>query len=118
MAEGNSAYREVVLKTLREKEWRDGKGFGVWVVQTVKDDKSFKVQVRAGMYRPNKVTGEKELPKDGFEIGDFDVVHVAAVWKEVEELLKIPKGTAVPPPGSELAQAAAETEPELPPWMR
>ena len=68
MAEGGSAYREVILKTLREKEWREGKGFGVWIVQTIKDDKSFKIQVRAGMYRPDKVSGEKVLPKDGLDV--------------------------------------------------
>ena len=115
MAEGTSAYREVILKTLREREWREGKGFGVWVVQTIKDDKSFRVQVRAGMYRPDKVTGEKILPKDGLDEGDFKTTH--ADWKEVEALLQIPKGTAVPPPGSEL-DAAAGPEPELPPWMK
>lgn len=113
MAEGANPYREVVLKTLREREWKDGKGFGVWVVQTIKDDKSFRVQVRAGMYRPDKVTGEKVLPKDGIDEGDFKTIH--ADWKEVEALLQIPKGTAVPPPGSELAQAP---DAELPPWMK
>lgn len=86
-------YREIILKTLREKEWRDGKGFGCWIVQTVKDDKSFKIQVRAGMYRPNRLTGEKELPKDGLDVGDFKTVHAA--WKEIETLLQIPKGTTV-----------------------
>lgn len=117
MAEGTSAYREIILKTIREKEWKDSKGFGVWVVQTVKDDKSFKVQVRAGMYRPNKVTGAKELPKDGLDVGDFK--SLVAAWKEIEPLLQIPKGTVVAPAGSELDQAEqTPAEPELPPWMK
>ncbi|MES2155426.1 MAG: hypothetical protein V4510_09860 [bacterium] len=121
MADGAAPeYREIVLKTLREKEWRDGKGFGVWVVQTVKDGKSFKVQVRAGMYKPNRVTGEKELPKDGLDEGDFKLIHVAETWKAIEELLRIQKGTAVAPAGSELdpAEKAAPPEPETPPWLR
>lgn len=117
MSETKSAYREIILKTIREKEWKEGKGFGVWVVQTVKDDKSFKVQVRAGMYRPNKVTGEKELPKDGLDAGDFK--SVGAAWKEIESLLQIAKGTPVAPAGSELDPAEpTPPEPDLPPWMK
>ncbi|MBS3927735.1 MAG: hypothetical protein KGZ65_04000 [Sphingomonadales bacterium] len=113
MAEGGAVYKEIILKTIREKEWKDGKGFGVWVVQTVKDDKSFKIQVRAGMYRPDKVTGEKVLPKDGLDEGDFKTVHAA--WKEVEPLLQIPKGTAVDP---RTTDDTPEPEAELPPWMK
>ncbi len=113
--EAKPAYREIILKTVREKEWKDGKGFGVWVVQTVKDDKSFKIQVRAGMYRPNKLTGEKELPKDGLDLSDFNTVHVAATWKEVEALLNIPKGTAVDP---RTTDDTPPPEPEMPGWMK
>lgn len=93
--EGKSEYREIVLKTLRERPWKDDKGFGCWIVQTVKDGKSFKVQVRAGMYRPDKVNGGKVLPKDGLEIGDLKTLK--ANWKEVEALLNFPKGTPVDP---------------------
>lgn len=115
MAEGApSVYSDIILKTIREKEWREGKGFGVWVVQTVKDGKSHKVQVRAGMYKPNKVTGEKELPKDGLDLADFNAVHVAATWKEVEALLQIPKGTAVDPRTTD----DTPPEPETPPWLK
>lgn len=94
MAEGKPAYREIVLKVIKERPWKDGKGFGCWVIQTVCDNKSVRVQVRSGMYYPNKVTGEKQYPKEGLEISDFR--SLKETYKaEIEPMLNIPKGTAV-----------------------
>lgn len=104
-------YRDIVLKTIREKEWKDGKGFGCWIVQTVKDEKSWKVQVRAGMYKPNKVTGEKSLPLDGLELGDL--TSLTLEWEEIKALLSIPKGTAVDP---RTTDNVPEPETERMPW--
>jgi len=111
--EAKPLYREIIRKTIRERPWKDGKGFGAWVVETFKDDKSFKVQVRAGMYKPNKITGEKSLPMDGLDDSDFKAVHDA--WKEVDALLKTPKGTPYVDP---IAPDAEPPEPETPDWMK
>jgi hypothetical protein len=88
-------WKEKILLTIREKPWKDGKGFGMWVVQKVCDGKSNGVEVRAGMYRMDPVTGEKKLPRDGLNLQDFE--QLRPLFKEqVETLLKIPRGTVVP----------------------
>jgi hypothetical protein len=88
-------WSEKILLTIREKPWRDGKGFGMWVVQKICDGKSNGVEVRAGMYRMDPVTGEKKLPREGLNLQDFD--QLRPLFKEqVEPLLKIARGTAVP----------------------
>lgn len=94
MAEGGAVWKEVVLMTLREREWKDGKGFGLWVVQKIKDGKSYEVAVRGGMYRPDKVTGEKVLPKEGLTEADFKLLSPIYL-SQVLPLLQIPKGTTV-----------------------
>lgn len=101
MAEGAAVWTEVVIKTIKERPWKDGKGFGMWVVQKFKDGKSVSVSVRAGMYAPNKVTGEKTLPKEGLELEHFEALR-PIYTAEILPLLQIPKGTAfVPPPAEE-----------------
>lgn len=110
MAEGSPAvWTEVVLKTIKERPWKDGKGFGIWVVQKFKEGKSVSVSVRAGMYSPNKVTGEKTLPKEGLELEHFDALSPIYL-KEIKPLLEIKKGT----PFEEAP--AGPPEPEQPPW--
>ena len=95
MAEGPAAvWTEVVLLTLKERPWKDGKGFGMWVVQKFKDGKSVSVSVRAGMYAPNKTTGEKTLPKEGLELEHFDTLRPIYL-AQIEPLLKRPKGSAM-----------------------
>ena len=105
-----AAYREIVLKTMREKPWQEGKGFGLWIVQTVKNGKSERIKVIAGMYKPNKVTGEKTLPKDGLEASDLKTL--AEHWNTIKPLLEIPKGTVV----EEIEPDAALPEPEQMPF--
>ncbi len=114
MAEGGDVWSEVVLKTIREHPWKDDKGFGLWVVQKVKNGKSVGVSVRAGMYKPNRVTGQKELPKDGLEEADFKLLGPIYL-AEVLPLLQIPKGTAVDPRAPD---APPEPDIETPPWMK
>lgn len=104
-------WRERVLLTLREKEWRDGKGFGLWVVQKIKDNASFSVDVRAGMYRPDKVTGAKILPQYGLNLADLQTLK--ARWTEVLPLLQIGKGSPVP---LEEMETPKEDGPEEMPW--
>lgn len=100
MAEGGAVWTEVILKTIKERPWKDGKGFGLWVVQKFKDGKSVSVSVRGGMYSPNKVTGEKTLPKEGLELEHFDELRLI-YNAEVLPLLQIKKGTPYTPPAAE-----------------
>lgn len=103
------AWGEKVLKTVREREWKEGKTFGIWVVQKYKDGRSYGVTVRAGMARPDKVTGEKVLPKDGLSLEDFEAI--GGIYKtEILPLLQIPKGSPVEMP------PAQEPDQEAPPW--
>ncbi len=91
----DSRWTEKILLTVREKDWKDGKGFGIWVVQKVCDGKSVEVTVRAGMYRTDAVTGEKKLPREGLTLKDFEALR--PIFKEkIEPLLKIARGTPVP----------------------
>lgn len=71
-----SVYRDVLLLTVRENESKrkDGSGFGIWVIQKVRDEKHFNVTVRAGRYYTDKVTGEKRYPKDGLSDLDFQAL--------------------------------------------
>jgi hypothetical protein len=68
-------WREVVLKTIKEKAWKEGKFFGIWVIQKVRNDTSVSVTVRAGMAYTDKVTGEKRYPKDGFTDWDLEALR-------------------------------------------
>ncbi len=99
-------WREIVLKTLREKEWKDGKGFGLWIVQKAKNDTSVSVTVRAGMYYTDKVTGEKRYPKDG--LTDWDLSALKDKWNEVKPLLDRKNPPPVPPLESETQAPPAQ----------
>ena len=112
-------WREIVLKTIKEKEWKDGKGFGIWIVQKIKNDTSVSVTVRAGMYYTEKVTGEKRLPKDGLNGYDFEELN--KVWKEIQPLLDhqhpplvIPVEPPSPEPPKEPAPPAGGEVEEVP----
>src|SRR5580704_6728631 len=110
MAEGEAVWTEKILKTIKERPWKDGKGFGLWVVQKIKDGKSHSVTVRAGMYKTSPINpDEKILPKEGLEEADFTTLR--AIYKdEVLPLLQIAKGTAIDP------RDGAPPEPEQMPW--
>lgn len=111
----NPAWREIVLEVISERPWKEGKGFGIWIIQSVNADKSVRVQVRAGMYKPNKVTGEKNYPKDGFDISDLKTLK--AKWKpEYDVLMNISKGTPVDPRQGGAEQAQESNQPDAMPW--
>jgi hypothetical protein len=125
MAEGE--WRNVILKTIREspskKEGKVGEGYGLWVVARIKPDNTlFSVTVRSGRYYPNKVTGEKEIPKDGLGFYDFMALNDKSktpgaefVWDEVKPMLD-PKTPPVIPAPNAPEPAAAEPPIEEMPW--
>ena len=127
MAEGE--WRNVILLTIREspskKEGKEGEGYGLWVVARVKPDNTlFGVTVRSGRYYPNKVTGEREIPKDGLGFFDFKALKDKSktpgfeyVWDEIEKLLDPKRPPVLPNPGAP-PPPAPEPEAETPPWMR
>lgn len=106
-------WRDVVLKTLREtpSKTKAGAGFGTWVVQRVKNDKSFSVTVRAGGFYTDAVTGEKRYPKDGLSLYDFKAL--GPIYKaELLPLLEIPKDAPVAPEGGDAQEPpAADADP-------
>lgn len=95
-------YRDIVLKVYRETphKTKPGCGFGLWLIQKVKNGVSFNVQVRAGWYSTDAVTGLKKYPKDG--LGKYDFKAISAVYKsEVEPTFNNPPPVAdplTPPP--------------------
>lgn len=106
-------WRDIVLKTLRETPSRTkaGAGYGLWVVQRVKNEKSYSVTVRSGSFYTDAVTAEKRYPKDGLNLYDFKAL--SATYKaEIEPLLNIPKDTPIDPH----TEDAAPPEAEMPPW--
>lgn len=132
-------WRNVVLLTLREtpskKEGKKDEGYGTWIVARVKPDNTlFNVTYRSGRYYPNKLTGEKELPKDGIGYYDFmelkkeskkltaavracacGATRAPTVWDEVVALLD-PRHPPVLPPPDAPPPATAEPEIEKMPW--
>lgn len=119
----DNGWRDVVLMTIREnaskKEGKADEGYGLWVVARVKPDNTlFNVTVRSGRYYPNKVTGSKELPKDGLGHYDFLALRDKAAWDQVERLLDPKRPPVIPDPGAEPAASPPPPEPEMPPWMK
>lgn len=107
-------YRDILLKTLKEtpSKTKPGAGYGMWVIQRVKNDASFKVTVRSGGFYTDAVTGDKRYPKDGLDLFDFNTL--SPIFKtEIKPLLEIPKGTVV---AAADAPPLAEPEPEQMPW--
>lgn len=130
-------WRDVILLTLREtptrqkagreSEWKEGEGYGDWVVARVKPDGTlFNVTFRSGKYQPSKIDGTKMLPKDGIGFYSFmelrkpsktNVAPIKAcacgatraptVWEDVVAMLDPKKPPVLP---------AAEPEIEMPPW--
>lgn len=127
MAEGT--WKDVVLLTIREtpskKEGKEGEGYGLWAVARVKPDGTlFNVTLRSGRYYKNKVTGSKEMPKDGLGYYDFMELKkpgktpgVATMWEEVIKLLD-PKHPPVLPSTDAPPPAAPEPEIEKMPWEK
>ncbi len=108
-------WRDIVLKTIRETPSRtkQGAGFGLWIVQRVKNDKSFSVTVRSGSFYTDAVSGEKRLPKDGLNLYDFKAL--GPIYKaDVEPLLNIPRDTPVDPRTED--DKPDQPEPEACPW--
>ena len=111
-------WRDVLVKTIREKEGNrnDGSGFGMWVVQKVKNDVSVSVTVRAGRYYKNKVTGEREYPKDGLSDWDFEALKKKSadgtqfVWDEIKPLLDRKNPPVVKPLEEPTEEPAPEEE--------
>lgn len=116
----NDEWRDLVLKTLRETPSRtkDGAGFGMWVIQRVRNNASFSVTVRSGGYYTDKVTGERRYPKEGLSLYDFNALR--SIFKtEIEPLLNIPKEAVVNLPGPravEEEQRKQQEPVEPPPW--
>lgn len=128
-----SVYKDVVLLTIKEREWKDGKGFGVWIIQKLVDGKHKDVTLRAGMYSPNKVTGERQYPKDGLTDWDLEALKKQTgnvipdgrggtrpelLWDVATKLLDRKNPPPVPVDEPEQQQPAGPAEPELPPWMK
>ncbi len=121
-------WRDVILVTIREnpskRSDKPDEGYGTWIVARVKpDNKLFGVTFRSGRYYPNKVTGEKTLPKDG--IGFYDFMELKKPWKggpettwEMVVKMLDPKHPPVLPHPSEQAKTPAPPEPksERMPW--
>lgn len=108
-------WRDVVLLMIRETPSRTkpDAGYGLWVIQKVKNNKSVSVTVRSGSYYTDKVTGEKRYPKDGLNLYDFKALKT--IYKEkIEKLLETPKDAPVLPP--EMQGQQEDNEIEQPPW--
>lgn len=113
-------WRDLVLKTIRETPSRtkEGAGFGLWIIQRVRNGRSFSVTVRSGGFYTDAVTGERRYPKDGLNAYDFKALR--AIFKtEIEPLLDIPKDSVVNLPGPGTAEEAEQKQQapaEAPPW--
>lgn len=118
MADGG--WRDVVLLVLREWEKKPGEGYGLWVVARVKPDNTlFGVTLRSGRYFPSKLTGEKELPREGLSFYDLMELKKAGAtaatkWEEVVKLLDPKHPPVLPAPDA--PAPAAPPEPEKMPW--
>lgn len=88
-----------LLLTLKETphKTKPGCGYGLFVVQKLRNGQSFNVQVRSG-YFSTSPDGEKKLPKDGLGLYDFNTI--GPIFKDqIKPLLENPP--AVPLPGAE-----------------
>ncbi len=124
MAEGE--WRDVILETIREKAsekaGKEGTGYGLWIVARVRPDNTIhNVTVRSGQYYPNKLTGDKTLPKEG--LGYYDFMEIKKLWKAGPEtvwelMVKMldPKHPPVLPAPNAEPPAAPEPEIERMPW--
>lgn len=143
MAEGE--WRDVILLTLREtptkpkkgreSEWKEGEGYGDWVVARVKPDNTlFGVTFRSGKYYPSKLDGSKTLPKDGISYYSFmelkkpsktrlgavracacGAERIPTVWEDVLALLDPKNPPVLPAPNAE-PPAPPAPEVEKMPW--
>lgn len=126
-----SVWKDVVILTIKQTPSRskEGSGFGVWVIQKLRDGAHYNVTVRAGSYYKHQVTGEPVYPKDGLTDWDFEAMNKQTgniipdgkggtrpefIWDVVKKL--IDRKNPPPVPTDEPASAPPTTEPEMPPW--
>lgn len=129
-----SVWKDVVLLTIREtaSKSKEGSGFGMWVIQKLRDGAHYNVTVRAGSFYKHQVTGETVYPKDGMTDWDFEALNkqtgqttsdgkggmrAELFWDVTKKLIdrKNPPPVPTDEPASEPAPPASE-EPEMPPW--
>jgi len=127
-----SVWRDVVILTIREtpSKSKAGSGFGMWVIQKLRDGAHYNVTLRAGNYFTNQVSGEKQYPKDGMTDWDFEALKKSVpglpekapgkptlYWDIVMPLLDRKNPPPVPEPESQPdPEPAGPPEPERMPW--
>lgn len=130
-----SVWKDVVIYQVRETQSKTkaGSGFGMWVVQKIRDGKHYDVTLRAGNFYTNAVNGEKEYPKGGLTDWDFEALNKPTgqripdgkggtrpelVWDVVKPLLdrKNPPPVPTDEPEQQAQEPAGPPEPEMPPW--
>lgn len=137
-----SVWKDIAILTIREtpSKTKAGSGFGMWVIQKLRDGKHYDTTLRAGNFYTNAVTGDKEYPKGGLTDWDFEALkkptptgqrvpdgkggtRAEMFWDVVIPLLdrKNPPPVPEPEPDTPAEQqqpAPASSEPELPPWIK
>ena len=119
-----SVWRDIVLLTIKEtpSKNKEGSGFGVWIIQKLRDGAHYNVTLRAGSFYMNQATGEREYPKGGLTDWDLNELKktvpgsTETFWVVGMRLLDRRNPPAVPPPDA-LEPAQMPEEPiEDVPW--